>query len=60
MQREGSVTWAAEQVVRQHEEPPSPDRATGRCAQCRPEGWCELFSWARTVVFASGLRHPHT
>jgi hypothetical protein len=55
----GSVEWVAQQLIRQHEEGPDPVRATGRCAQCNPEGWCELLSWARTVVLAAGLSHPH-
>jgi len=44
-----TLLWAAEQVVRQHTEPASPDRATGHCAQCR-SGACALADWAYDVV----------
>lgn len=33
-----AVYWAAEQVIRQHAEPASEHRATGRCKQCGPDG----------------------
>jgi hypothetical protein len=44
-----AVVWAAQQIVRQHMEPPDPDRATGRCAKCTPSG-CPLLYWARDVL----------
>ena len=47
---ESALLWAARRVVQQHEEQPSADRATGRCAQCRDDGTCELLDWARRVV----------
>jgi len=56
---EDTVLWAAKQVVRQHTEPASDERATGTCAQCRPEG-CDLLLWATTVVASDGLVHPRT
>jgi len=43
------VWWTAERVVRQHDEPASPDRVSVRCAQCRDDG-CELVAWARAVI----------
>lgn len=60
---EGTVRWVAEQVIRQHEEPVSEHRATGRCAQCAPEGeptWCELLHWARLLLLGDGLSPPHS
>jgi len=56
---DGAVAWAARQVVRQHAEPATDERATGLCAQCRDAG-CDLLVWARTVVAADGLTHPRT
>ena len=44
-----TIIWAARQIVRQHNEPPNPDRATGRCAQCGPEH-CPLPTWATAVL----------
>ena len=44
-----SLVWAAQQVVRQHHEPASEDRETGRCAQCGDEG-CQLLWWAMTLL----------
>ncbi|HEX8630400.1 MAG TPA: hypothetical protein VF755_19745 [Catenuloplanes sp.] len=44
------VVWVARRVVAQHAEEPHPDRATGRCAQCLPEGPCPLLVWAGTQV----------
>lgn len=55
-----TVVWLARQTIRQHEEPPNPDRLTGRCGQCQLDGACELLSWSRLVVLAAGLSHPHT
>jgi hypothetical protein len=49
MPSKATMMWAAQQIVRQHEEPPEPDRATGHCAQCR-EGGCSLLSWAMAVL----------
>ncbi|MDR7278949.1 hypothetical protein [Catenuloplanes atrovinosus] len=46
-----AVLWAAEQTVRQHEEPPNDARATGRCARCEDSG-CGLLAWARVVLAA--------
>lgn len=43
------IHWAAQQVLRQHNEPDSPDRATGRCAQCAPNG-CRLLGWAQHTI----------
>jgi hypothetical protein len=45
------VRWAAQQVVRQHEEGPDDDRATGRCAQCpEDDSECPLLAWAKAVL----------
>jgi hypothetical protein len=33
-----------------HTEPASPNRATGRCAQCQPDGGCRQLTWASAVV----------
>jgi hypothetical protein len=44
-----TLTWAAEQIVRQHDEPPEADRATGHCAQCTDHG-CPMLSWAYAVL----------
>jgi hypothetical protein len=47
-----AVRWAAEQVVRMHSEPPSVDRATGTCRQCRPGEGCPALAWAlKTLDF---------
>lgn len=43
------IHWATQQVLRQHNEPANPDRATGRCAQCTPNG-CRLLSWAQHTI----------
>jgi hypothetical protein len=47
------IMWAAQRIVRQHEEPPSRDRATGCCAQCKEAG-CLLLTWAITVLAVQG------
>jgi hypothetical protein len=46
------VAWTAQQVIRQHTEPSSEDRATGRCAQCPDDGAaeCRLLRWARVML----------
>ncbi len=41
--------WAAHQVIRQHAESATADRAAGRCARCTPEG-CTLLAWAEALV----------
>lgn len=51
MRSEGTVEAAARRVVAEHE--------GERCAQCGPSGWCDLLQWARLVVAAEGLPHPH-
>src|SRR5262249_18014184 len=51
-----ALFWSARQVVRQHEEPPDPDRATGCCAQCTPDG-CPLLDWAR-LLLAPSVHEP--
>jgi len=56
---DGTVQWAARQVVRQHTEPPDDNRTTGSCAQCR-DGDCDLLRWATVVVTAADLAHPRT
>lgn len=48
------VVWAAARTVRQHTEPASEDRATGRCQQCPPEGPCPMLDWAHQVTMAAG------
>jgi hypothetical protein len=45
-----TAAWAAREVVRQHHEPPSPDRATGSCAQCQPGGGCRMLAWALAIT----------
>jgi hypothetical protein len=42
--------WVARRVVAMHEEPLSDDRASGRCAQCQPDGSCRMLVWARAVI----------
>jgi hypothetical protein len=42
--------WAAQQVVRQHREPQTDERATGRCAQCRPPAPCLLLAGALALL----------
>jgi hypothetical protein len=44
-----TLMWAAQQIVRQHEEQPEVDRATGHCAQCTEHG-CSMLAWAMTVL----------
>jgi hypothetical protein len=44
-----TITWAAQQIVRQHREPAEPDRATGTCAQCTDAG-CAMLTWAKDVL----------
>jgi hypothetical protein len=46
-----TVTWAADQVIRQHSEPPAgrPD-GTPACAQCPPDGPCPLLAWADVIL----------
>lgn len=39
------MLWASKQVITQHSEIASPDRATGACKQCRPDG-CDMLTWA--------------
>lgn len=41
--------WAAEQVIRMHEEPPCEGRATGVCAQCEPGAGCPMLAWALSI-----------
>jgi hypothetical protein len=45
--------WAAQRTVQMHREPPSRNRATGRCAQCRPDGTCPQLAWATKVLAAT-------
>jgi len=44
-----AIQWAAQQVIRQHDEPADPHRTTGRCAQCGEEG-CRMLTWARLTL----------
>jgi hypothetical protein len=44
------VRWAAQRTVAMHAEPPTRDRATGRCAQCRADGTCAQLAWALTLA----------
>ena len=45
-----TIRWAAERVLDMHVEQPEADRVTGRCAQCQPNGRCDLLHWARRAV----------
>jgi hypothetical protein len=56
----GTIAWAALQVVRMHEEPASEDRESGRCEQCRPDGWCDLLHWARLALASVGTPEGDT
>jgi hypothetical protein len=49
----GDVLWAAQRTIAMHREPPTRDRATGRCAQCEPDGTCPQVSWATKVLAAT-------
>lgn len=42
-----AVEWAARRSKDMHEEPPSKERAAGRCKQCQAGGWCPQYAWAR-------------
>lgn len=44
-----TVLWVAHQVLRQHNEPPDPTRATGSCSQCQ-DGACPMYAWAADTV----------
>ncbi len=49
-----TVEWTAQQVVRMHVEPPSEDRATGRCAQCPTNPTdCRHWRWAAVILEAA-------
>ncbi|MBO0868489.1 MAG: hypothetical protein J2P15_07980 [Micromonosporaceae bacterium] len=47
-----AMEWAARQILRQHVEPPDPDRATGSCAQCTDDG-CRMLEWAEAVLHST-------
>lgn len=54
----GAVEWTARRLVEQHAEPADPARATGRCAQCPPDGGpdaCELLAWARVTLAVAAV-----
>jgi hypothetical protein len=55
----GTIAWAAEQVVRMHDEPGTDERESGRCEQCRPDGWCDLLQWARLTLASIGTPEGH-
>jgi hypothetical protein len=40
-----------------HAAQPEADRATGRCAQCQRNGWCDMLHWAR-LTLAEGASLP--
>lgn len=42
--------WVARRVVAMHTESANDVRATGRCAQCKPDGSCRMLVWGRTVI----------
>jgi hypothetical protein len=50
----GTVLWAAQQVVRMHEEAPTDYRATGSCNRCPPAGPRPLLTWAAAIQQRSG------
>lgn len=45
-----NVRWAAKRTIAMHAEEPTQDRATGRCAQCQPDGSCPQLLWAQTLA----------
>ena len=52
-----TIRWAAERVLDMHVGQAGVDRATGRCGQCRPDGWCDLLRWAQ-LTLADGRNSP--
>lgn len=50
------VSWAAARIVVMHGEKSHPDRATGRCAMCPPEGECPMLRWATDTLSAGRVQ----